>query len=158
MGRKSHNTSFDVRQLVIFHHTKGLKALKLSKMFNIPRSTVYDIINRFEKEDRIDFIPQRGRLRILSDQDEWFIVRTIANCPKTLETPPQSPDCNPIEHVWDYLDRKVHEAPILNKNDLKNRLLEEWQRIPLEYLNKLVSSMADRLEAVIKAKGKHTKY
>jgi len=327
---------------VIFQRAKGRSGLEIAKILNLPKSTVYDIINRFEKEDRLESIPQPGRPRILTIQDERFISRTIAktpkisapkitselmvrikkkispetvrrvikkngynsrsirrkplitkvnqkkrfnfaekhayinenfwndvifsdeskfnifgsdgkqkvwrkpntefqeknltptvkhgggsimvwgcfsaqgvgclafidttmtadgyikilkdnlhqsaekmkisksfkfyqdndpkhkayktrewmlyNCPKVLETPPQSPDINPIEHLWDYLDRKVHESPISNKNELKQRLKEEWEKIPLEYLQKLVASMPDRLKAVLKAKGKHTKY
>jgi len=37
------------------------------------------------------------------DTREWLLY----NCPHIMETPPQSPDCNPIEHVWDYLDKHI---------------------------------------------------
>lgn len=85
---------------------------------------------------------------------EWLLYR----CPHRLDTPPQSPDCNPIENVWDYLDRKLRESPIRSKAHLKERLREEWTQIPPEYLRKLVHSMPRRLAAVIKARGNHTKY
>lgn len=85
---------------------------------------------------------------------EWLLY----NCPKVIETPPQSPDCNPIENLWDYLDRKVREKPVSNMNQLKECLQEEWSKIPVDYLQKLVSSMPRRLRAVIEAKGGHTKY
>lgn len=85
---------------------------------------------------------------------EWLLY----NCPKVLDTPPQSPDCNPIENLWDYLDDRIRERPISSKRDLKVRLEEEWQKIPVEYCRTLVSSMPRRLAAVIRAKGLHTKY
>jgi len=43
--------------------------------------------------------------------------------------------------------------------ELKATILEEWQKIPLEYdLQKLVHSMKKRLKHVVNAKGGHTKY
>lgn len=85
---------------------------------------------------------------------EWLLYRT----PKTLDHPPQSPDLNPIEHLWDYLDKKVRERSISSKDDLKVALQDEWSKIPPEYTKKLIESMPRRLEAVIKSKGRQTKY
>jgi hypothetical protein len=31
----------------------------------------------------------------------------LHNTPEYLKTPPQSPDINPIEHLWDHLERKI---------------------------------------------------
>ena len=85
---------------------------------------------------------------------EWLLYRT----PKTLDHPPQSPDLNPIEHLWAYLDKKVRQRTVSNKEELKKTILEEWQKIPIELTKKLVASMPRRLKAVIKSKGKQTKY
>lgn len=87
-------------------------------------------------------------------------VRTwlLYNCSKVIDTPPQSPDINPIENLWEYLDKKVRNHHISNKNDLKKCLMEEWTNIPPEYTKKLVDSIPKRLKAVITSKGYHTKY
>lgn len=85
---------------------------------------------------------------------EWLLY----NCPHVLQTPPQSPDCNPIENLWDFLDHRIRESPITSITHLKHRLQEEWAKIPTTYLQNLVFSMPRRLAAVIKAKGLHTKY
>ncbi len=75
-----------------------------------------------------------------------------------LETPSQSPDINPIENLWELLDKKVRETTNTSKSHLKERLQEEWTTIPSNLLKNLVSSVPHRLQTVIKAKDLHTKY
>ncbi|XP_055306511.1 uncharacterized protein LOC129570812, partial [Sitodiplosis mosellana] len=70
------------------------------------------------------------------------------NVPNELNTPPQSPDLNPIENLWDNLDRRIRTHKISNKNDLKNALEEEWSKIDTETTQKLVDSMQSRLTDV----------
>ena len=80
------------------------------------------------------------------------------NVPNQLHSPPQSPDMNPIENLWGYLDQKLRANNIRNKDHLKECLLEEWRKIPVTLTKKLVQSMKRRMESVIKAKGGSTKY
>lgn len=82
----------------------------------------------------------------------------LYNTPKYVKTPPQSPDLNPIEHLWEELDRRIRKRVIRNRNDLKTALQEEWNNIPSNVTKNLVDSMPRRLNAVIKAKGYPTKY
>lgn len=85
---------------------------------------------------------------------EWLLY----NCRSTLKTPAQSPDINIIENLWHYLEIKVRSHRISNRNDLKNALLEEWNNISSDYTRKLVESVPNRLQLVIKSKGNPTKY
>lgn len=77
-----------------------------------------------------------------------------------LDWPPQSPDLNPIEHLWQHLKRKVVKYPTLPKNldELFARVAKEWSQIPSEVCRDLVYSMPRRIQAVLKARGGHTKY
>jgi hypothetical protein len=72
----------------------------------------------------------------------------------------QSPDLNPIEHLWDHLNRQVRKRNTLPTSlpALAAALQEEWAAIPLEVVRKLIRSMSSRTAAVIKAKGRHTSY
>lgn len=82
----------------------------------------------------------------------------LYNCPHVIDTPAQSPDINPIENLWSYLDDKVRQHSISSKAQLKQILLEEWRNIEPNFCKKLVDSMPNRLKMVIKNKGLHTKY
>lgn len=342
MGRKGANTTFDQRQLVIYHHTKGKTERELSDFLKIPRSTIGDIIRRFKNEDRIDSKPNPGRPKILNDYDKRIIMKKVRqdprksapslaaemaqehdkkvhpetirrairengyngrvarkkpfiseinkqkrkkfakeylqkdfsywknvifvdeskfnifgsdgrvmvwrkpneelnkenlrptvkhgggsvmvwgcmsaagvgnlvfiegnmdktayltilknnlkqsaekmgisshfnfyqdndpkhksylvrewllyNCPKVIETPPQSPDLNPIENLWNELDVRIRKHPISSKAQLKERLVIEWNNIQEETTANLVKSMPNRLKMVINQNGYPTKY
>lgn len=79
------------------------------------------------------------------------------NTPHMLKTPPQSPDLNPIEHLWDHLEKRIRNHTISNKAQLKEILLTEWGKISEDYTKKLVYSMPTRLNEVLRLKGYPTK-
>lgn len=82
----------------------------------------------------------------------------VYNCPHVIKTPAQSPDMNPIENLWEYLDRRVRETPPSSKTTLRARLQEEWAKIPTEYLQKIILNMPQRLQSVIDNHGNATRY
>ena len=77
-----------------------------------------------------------------------------------MEWPAQSPDLNPIEHLWEHLKRQLrkYSEPPKGVWELWERTKEEWEKITPEVCQNLIESMPRRVEAVIKAKGGHTKY
>ena len=74
--------------------------------------------------------------------------------------PPQSPDLNPIEDIWDILDKAVQSRGKLPTSlpQLMAILLEEWKIIAIDIISKLYKGMPKRIQAVIDAEGGHTKY
>ncbi len=70
----------------------------------------------------------------------------------------QSPDLNPIEHLWGILKRQVEHHSPSSIQSLKEVILEEWKKIDLAKCCQLVHSMPRRLGAVIKNHRGHTKY
>jgi hypothetical protein len=75
-----------------------------------------------------------------------------------LEWPAQSPDLNIIEHLWDHLDRSVPISGRKSFATFKNALFKTWNEIGSEVIQKLITSVPKRLQAVIDAKGFNTKY
>jgi hypothetical protein len=69
-------------------------------------------------------------------------------------------DISPIEHLWVDLKKRLNEYPVPPKgvHELWDRVVEEWNKIPPEVCQNLIESMPRRIQAVIKAKGGHTKY
>ena len=53
---------------------------------------------------------------------------------------------------------KLDTTPIKSKEELKQRLIEEWKNIPLNELKKITGNTPKRLRYVIKSKGYPTKY
>jgi hypothetical protein len=77
-----------------------------------------------------------------------------------LDWPPQSPDLNPIEHLWQHTKSQLckYETLATGVWEIWDRVAEVWNDIEPEVCQRLIESMPRRLEAVIKAKGGHTKY
>ncbi|KAG2465728.1 TC1A transposase, partial [Polypterus senegalus] len=85
---------------------------------------------------------------------EWLQDNSV----NVLEWPSQSPNLNPIEHLWRDLKMAVHRRFPSNLMELERCCKEEWAKLAKNRCAKLVASYSKRLEAVIAAKGASTKY
>ena len=58
---------------------------------------------------------------------------------QVLDWPPYSPDLNPIEHLWDALDRRVRKRVNVQNNvaQLQLALIQEWNNIPQRTIDNL---------------------
>lgn len=72
--------------------------------------------------------------------------------------PPNSPDLNPIENVWAYVQARVDQRGCKTFDDFKAAVKEELMSVPKQMLANLVNSMKSRLELVIKRGGDRTGY
>ncbi|GBO45676.1 hypothetical protein AVEN_130191-1 [Araneus ventricosus] len=79
---------------------------------------------------------------------------------RRMDWPATSPDLNPIEHVWDALGRAIatRNSPPSTNQEMKTALLNEWDQLPQEMINCLISSMKSRCKACISVRGDHTPY
>lgn len=67
--------------------------------------------------------------------------------------PPQSPDINPIELLWEELDRRVRDQCPSSESALWNTLQGCWNNIPHETIQKLVARLPRIVKKVIECKG-----
>ena len=77
---------------------------------------------------------------------------------KVLEWPSQSPDLNPIEHLWAELKKRVRARRPTNLTQLHQLCQEEWANIHPTYCGKLVEVYPKHLTQVKQFKGNATKY
>lgn len=77
-----------------------------------------------------------------------------------LPWPAMSPDMNPIEHVWDYLGRKLNarNPKCQNIQELRNALVQEWQLYPQQKLRRLIHGMRRRVQELYRVRGGYTHY
>lgn len=74
--------------------------------------------------------------------------------------PPNSPDLSPIEPVWHELKKRLRSLPRTPTtwDQLGDAVLEVWNGIPFEDVDKYIDRMPEVVQAVLDAKGGHTKY
>jgi len=77
---------------------------------------------------------------------------------RLLDWCPRSPDLNPIENIWAYMDTHLARINITSVEHLKEVLRDVWLKIPHELVMRLIESMPRRVRACIQAKGGHFKY
>ncbi len=77
-----------------------------------------------------------------------------------LQWPSQSPDLNPIEHLWDEVQRRLRALTgnVKSQSELWDRLQEVWRTVPPDVTLKLVQSMPARIAEVIANGGGATSY
>ena len=75
---------------------------------------------------------------------------------QTIPWPAMSPDMNPIEHVWDFIGRKINQRNLKCQNidELRTAILQEWQQLPQD----LVRSMTRRVTELHNKRDGYTRY
>ncbi|KAG1128666.1 hypothetical protein G6F38_012924 [Rhizopus arrhizus] len=78
-----------------------------------------------------------------------------------MEWPPQSPDLNPIENMWQLRKRRLfrnYDSPPCGMHELWDRIGHTWYQITAEECQKFIKSMPERCRAVIEADGLYIGY
>jgi transposase len=75
-----------------------------------------------------------------------------------MEWPANSPDLNPIENVWRVLKYRIGKRFPKTLDELRQYLIEEWDKLELKDFVHYIKEMPERCQAVIDAEGGHTKW
>ncbi|GFU16879.1 DDE_3 domain-containing protein [Trichonephila clavipes] len=77
-----------------------------------------------------------------------------------MDCPAQSPYLNPIEHVLDFLGRRLasRTLPLVTIRELRLALLDEWAAMPQQLIDTLTLSMGKCCETCLAVRGDHIPY
>ncbi|GFX04261.1 transposable element Tcb2 transposase [Trichonephila clavipes] len=77
-----------------------------------------------------------------------------------MDWPARSPDLNPIEHVWDFLGRRLaaRTLPPVTIRELRWALQDEWAAMPQQLIDTLILSMGRRCETCLAVREDHVPY
>ena len=115
-------------------------------------------INQILQPEAVPFLQRHGPAILMHDNARPHVARISRqflnrNNVNILPWPAQSPDMNPIDHIWDYVGRKVRaRGNVHNLRDLENASIREWNNIPNVVIRRYVMSMRGRLAACINSR------
>ncbi|GFV78027.1 transposable element Tcb2 transposase [Trichonephila clavipes] len=77
-----------------------------------------------------------------------------------MDWPARSLEPNPIEHVWDFLGRRLaaRTLPPVTIRELRLALQDEWAAMPQQLIDTLILSMGRRCETCLAFRGDHIPY
>ncbi len=104
-----------------------------------------------------------GKKEDLSDFERGMVVGARwagLSISKTADLLGFSPDLNPIEHLWDVVEREIRIMDVqpTNLQQLRDAIMSIWTKISEECFQHLVESMPRRIKVVLKAKVGPTRY
>jgi len=69
------------------------------------------------------------------------------------------PDSDPVDYrIWGKLQERVYRNWIRDVDQLKSRLIEEWEQFQQSVINEAVKQWHQHLQACIRARGGHFKH
>ena len=121
-------------------------------------------INQILQPEAVPFLRRHGPAILMHDNARPHVARICRrfqnrNNVNIQPWPAVSLDIYPIEHIWDYLGRKVRaRGNVHNLRDLENALIQEWNNILNVVIRRYARSMQGHLAACINSRGGHTQY
>lgn len=98
---------------------------------NILKTNLVESSQKMGLENTFLFVQDNDPKHLALVVKEWLPSDT-----KVLHHPPQSPDLNPIEHLWAHMKMMLKDYLISGKETLKIALKDIWSSIPEEITNK----------------------
>ena len=78
------------------------------------------------------------------------IRQTLSTMNKLDFWPPNSPDLSPIESVWSEVQSKLEGYTFKSLDDFKRKIVYEWNRVPIEYCQRICDKFIDDIRQIYK--------
>ena len=128
--------------------------MKAADYIQLLKNSLLPFLHRFSEGEKI-FQHDNAPIHTNKQTSQFFEQAQIS----VMEWPPQSPDLNPIEHLWDAIDCMTRLCMAeSNIESLYRCLQESWSNVSPHTLFNILQSMPNRINAVIQARGGHTPY
>jgi hypothetical protein len=88
---------------------------------------------------------------------QWSLQQP-STCELLAPWPPHSPDLNPIENVWSWVQAEVDKLGCATLEEFKAAVVNTLASVPLQMCRNLVNSMPRRLALVVENEGGRTGY
>ena len=99
---------------------------------------------------------QDGAPAHTSKKTQSWCKENLANFWDKTQWPGNSPDLNPIENLWGYLQQELDKMePAKTISDLKVQLESAWATLQPSFLQALVDGMPERVKTCIKLDGNY---
>lgn len=103
--------------------------------------------------------PARGRVlmqdgaRIHWTKNNTEYIRRVLKMRPLEHWPPHSADLNPIEHMWSIVQRAVSARGPWGVEELEEYVVDEFNKVSDDVVERLVTSFERRVESVVKVRG-----
>lgn len=163
-GRKEGTGANVVKLMVAVAYGKGVIICEEYEKLNgeyfadfIKRNFI-DMYGAADK-DNVSYFVQDGDRSQNSSKAMEALKRVKA---EVFPIPPRSPDLNPIENVFHLAKKDLRKTSKLitreNREEFVARIRRTLHNIPIETIDKTISSMTKRVDMIIKANGNRVKY
>ena len=106
----------------------------------------------FKKKNENLYFEQDGASCHTSKKIKVLLEKLFGD--KLIQNAPHSPDiAYPIETLWAELKKRVKSRNPKNLEELKERTIEEWNKIPKDYIRNLFDNFIKRCNKIIELKG-----
>ena len=127
---------------------------KLNFIIGAMDSVAYAQTLEFYKED-IERFKEKG-VNLIFQQDNSpchcsaDITKILSKIKKLDFWPPNSPDLSPIELVWAEVQRKLECYTFNSLEDMKKKIIYEWNRVPEDYCQKICDKFINDIQQIHK--------
>lgn len=87
-----------------------------------------------------------------------YNTRNICAIQLLLKWPPNSPDLNPIENLWSWIQAEANEKACNTLAEYKQAVQDLLKAVPKSMVHNMINNMPKRIAEVIKLKGEKINY